>query len=104
MNALEKIIASATSSDTNVTSSSKKKPKGYVKVSIGGMSLFSRPVWAESTSDDDVVNELNDLCLADKDAAAKVIKQLLQHVEVEITTPNQTSAASLADLIKATTK
>lgn len=97
---LDQIIEAAKSEDRAKSTSGTNKPVGTIKVTVAGLTLFSNPVWPESTSDDKVKNELNDLCLADKDKAAKVITALLKKATVEVTGRSTCEAESLADLLK----
>ena len=84
----------------NVTpTTSSKKPVGAIKVTLGGMTLFSRSLWQEATSNDAVANELNDLALSNPDKAKEIIKALLSKAEIEISGTGS-GATSLADLVE----
>lgn len=87
------------SSTTEEPKSTSKKPKGYCNLTLAGVNVFSRPVWSDSTSETQFINELNDLMRDEPEKAAILMKQLLAKLEVSITVKQQNNA-SLADLLK----
>lgn len=96
--ALAQLIAQAAKPEVPVTAKS-KRPKGQVKVSFQGQPLFSHPIWADATSENEITNQLNDLCLNDREAAVNVFMAMLKECTVEITLPSTSSATSLTDLL-----
>ena len=95
---LEELIA-ATQAPKAAAATGSKRPKGQVKVLFNGQPLFSQAIWGDSTTENAITNELNDLCLNDKDTAIKVFTKMLKQATVEITLPSTSSAAPLTDLI-----
>lgn len=75
-----------------------KKPKGYCNLTLAGVNVFSRPIWSDSTSETQFINELNDLMRDEPEKAEALMKQLLAKLEVNITVKQQ-SNASLADIL-----
>lgn len=106
MASLKDIAANKT--PTTSTSNKGQKPIGYINVKVLGANLFSRPVWAESTSDVELYAEINELALTDADALKALLTQLLvvdaNVVEVEVSMNSAPPTTSIADLIAAMKK
>jgi hypothetical protein len=89
----------ASTSKTESTTTGKVKPVGSINVLIGDVVVFNRPVWKESTSETQLLNELNDLCINDKTKATEIFKLLLSKMTVEVNVRGS-SELTLADLLK----
>ena len=89
----------ASTSKTESTTTGKVKPIGSINVLIGDVVVFNRPVWKESTSETQLLNELNDLCIKDKTKAVEIFQLLLSKMTVEVNVRGS-SELTLADLLK----
>lgn len=93
---------------TASTANKSQKPIGYINVKVLGANLFSRPVWAESTSDVELYAEINELALTDAASLKTLLTQLLvvdaNVVEIEVSLNSAPPSTSIADLIAAMKK
>lgn len=93
---------------TSTATTKGQKPIGYINVKVLGANLFSRPIWAESTSDVELYAEINELALTDAEGLKALLTQLLvvdpKVVEVEVSMNTAPPTTSIADLIAAMKK
>ena len=78
----------------------KGKVVGSAKLTFNGMAIFTRTIWAESTSQSKASNDINDALLGSKDKAKALLTELLKHCELEISGAEY-SDVSLADMLAA---
>lgn len=104
MSKLEQLIAQNKQASANAPKPTANKrgdkvqPIGNIHLKIAGVSVFTRSVWADSTSDTVFLNEINDMAVNDPEKLALITKELLKQATIEVQT-KQTSDASLADLL-----
>lgn len=104
MASLKDIAKASTSSKTE---SANKKPIGQILVYLADVVVFSRAIWADSTSESPLLAEINQLALDDEDGLVELLESLfkgndLVHVEVSMNRPK--SDTSLGDILKALKK
>ena len=92
-------LADLLNTATETPKATNKKPKGYCNLTLAGVNVFSRPIWSDSTSETQFINELNDLMRDEPEKAAVLMKQLISKLEVNITVKQQNNA-SLAEILK----
>jgi len=84
---------------TRATGNGKTQPIGSINITLGGVNLFSRPVWPDSTSETPYLQELNEMALTKSPAdVAKVIEILLKKAVIEVNM-KKSSDLSLEDLL-----
>ncbi|AUR97341.1 hypothetical protein NVP1238A_92 [Vibrio phage 1.238.A._10N.261.52.F10] len=102
--AVLKNIAKA-NAKANTTDSTNGKPVGYVNVTMLGVNIFSRPIWAESTSEVELFAEINELALNDPEELKELFESLFvgnkDIVEIEVSMNRPKPKATMDDLIKA---
>ena len=92
--------AAATTTTTTTTKGTKGKVVGSAKLTFNGVTVFSRTIWAESTSQSKASNDINDALLSNKEKAKALLTELLKHCELEISGA-EASDVSLADMLAA---
>lgn len=96
------ILKSATKAASKPTTT-KDKPVGNIYVSILGARVFSRSIWPESTSQTELLAEINDMALNDPEGLKALLENIFGITEdgaltIEIVMSNVPVQASLADL------
>lgn len=96
---MKDILAAMNSEEKETKTSASKRPIGSIKLQVGGITLMSRSIWKESTSETPFLNELNELAKTDPAKAKEVMMLLLSKATVEVSAQGS-SDLSLADLLK----
>lgn len=104
MASLKDLVSNNKPATTQVNSGS-SKPIGYINLKMMDVTLFSRPIWKESTSDVELFSEINEMALNEPDALKELFGNLFvgnsDLVTVEVSLNRPPVETSLADVLAA---
>lgn len=87
---------------TTTASTKGAKPIGYINVKLADVTVFNRPIWAESTSEVPLFAEINEMALTSPESLQTLMEKLFvgnAAVTIEISMNRPKSDLSLADIM-----